>query len=499
MFKLAERYAGQINTWIIWNEPDLYSNTINYTWDGSIEDMYQLVKVGAQAVKKANPNARIALPGLAYWMDKENNRPLYLARFMEVAARDPTAASHGDYFDIVMLHQYSNPLNIYTATRTMQRALTMYGLDRPIWIGESNIVPNDDPTSPITPILHGTMDQQANYVLQGFALARAAGVQRMSIYKMVDEASETGGELYGLVRNDGSARPAFNAYQTAVRYMSAPTSAVYTWDGASDPPTEDELSRLLQSNATRTQWIWPAAVNRVTMERGPERVTVVWNASPRMATARIPAVTKSAQVIDRFGRDTGEVVARDGQYQMELYPTSNNSDPRDPSAYLVGGETRLLVEKVTPLPTAVDALIQVVWPRDPRTANITAILLLPGTSQPVPCRWAPTVRLLSSVDGGPSVRLTSGAKRMVTRDGLNYSVWDFNGIDISPALQGRSIDFWLDVDGVVTHATRYTHTNPTPTPTPAPVLDTDGTAVLTDTPTPTPSPTPVEARSSCAV
>ena len=28
MYRLAKRYAGQINTWIVWNEPDLYSNAI---------------------------------------------------------------------------------------------------------------------------------------------------------------------------------------------------------------------------------------------------------------------------------------------------------------------------------------------------------------------------------------------------------------------------------------------------------------------------------------
>jgi hypothetical protein len=149
-------------------------------------------------------------------------------------------------------------------------------------------------------------------------------------------------------------------------------------------------------------------------------------------------------------------VARDGQYQLELGPSANNTDPRDPSAYLVGGEPRLLVEKVTPLPTAIDAPIQIVWARDPRTANITALLLQPGTSTPVPCRWTPTVRLLSSIDGGPSTRLVNGAKRMVNANGLTYPVWDFNGVDISAALQGKSIDFWLDVDGVATHATRVT-------------------------------------------
>src|SRR4029453_15818800 len=99
-----------------------------------------------------------------------------------------------------------------------------------------NILPHGHPTAPIAPAFHATMDQQASYIIQAFALARAGGAQRMSIYKLVDERPEGPGGLYGLVRNDGSMRPAFNAFRTAVRYLGNPTSAMYTWDGASEPP-----------------------------------------------------------------------------------------------------------------------------------------------------------------------------------------------------------------------------------------------------------------------
>src|SRR5207245_699567 len=123
-------------------------------------------------------------------------------------------------------------------------------------------------------------DQQAAYVLEGFALARAAGAARMSIYKMLDEGPEGPGELYGLVRNDGSTRPAFDAYKTAVKYLSNPTQpAIYTWEGASEPPTTDELSRLLSDNGHHPQWLWPAAINRVMLERNDQRISIVWNDS----------------------------------------------------------------------------------------------------------------------------------------------------------------------------------------------------------------------------
>jgi hypothetical protein len=351
------------------------------------------------------------------------------------------------------------------------------------------------------------MDQQASYIIQAFALARAAGAERMSIYKLTDEAREGANELYGLVRNDGSVRPAFTAYQTAVKYMSNVKSAVYTWDGASEVPTEQQITQLLQSNANRTQWIWPAAVNRVTLERGTERDIIVWNGSPRLVTAKIPAAAKSAQVVDKFGRDTGEVVAQNGMYSLQLYPSADNTDPRDPSAYLVGGEPRILVEKVAPLPTAVDAPIQVVWPRDATgiAANVTGVLLAPGSTTPVPCRWDPTVHLFTSVDGGPTVPFASaGVKRMVTESGLTYPVWDFDVVDIGAALAGKSIDFWMDVNGVTTHATRYTYAliPPAPPPTPTPTPEANA-PTMENTPVPTPTPTPLltwqqKPTSSCS-
>lgn len=458
MFRLAQRYRGQIDTWSVWNEPDMASATTNFTWDGSVDDLYQLVKVASQAVKQANPNARIALPGLTYWWDKENGRQLYLSRLLDVASRDPSAASHGDYFDIVDVHQYTNPLNNYVAAQVFERALAQHGLSRPLWVGESNVVPFDDPSGPTVQTFHATLDQQASYIIEAFALARAAGVERMSVYKMVDERPEGAGELYGLVRNDGSTRPAFLAYQTAVRYLSQPTSAVYTWDGASEPPTEDQITQLIQSNAQRVQWVWPAAVNRVTLERGPERVSVVWNASPSPATAHVPAAAASAIVVDKTGKQLGEARAQDGQYTLDLPPSSNNTDPRDPSLYLVGGDPRLLVEQVTPLPTLVDAPIQIVWSPDGSTANISGVLLQSGTNQSVGCRWNPTVRLFASVDGGPAQPVATAARRLMTQDSATFPVWDFNAVDISAASQGHRLELWLDVaqSGVTTHAPHWT-------------------------------------------
>ncbi|MCZ7667212.1 MAG: hypothetical protein M5U34_08345 [Chloroflexi bacterium] len=71
------RYAGRINHWIIWNEPDITDpETPGHTWDGDLDDFIQLLRVAYLTAKAANPDAVIHLPALTYYWD-----PTYLDRF----------------------------------------------------------------------------------------------------------------------------------------------------------------------------------------------------------------------------------------------------------------------------------------------------------------------------------------------------------------------------------------------------------------------------------
>src|SRR6185295_17629136 len=110
------------------------------------------------------------------------------------------------------------------------------GIDKPIWVTESNALVSDDARvgSGQGPF-RATMDEQASYVIQSMALARAAGIHRYSIYKMRDENPENGDEYWGLTRNDGTVRPGYVAYQVGARYLSNVDSASYSWTGSQQP------------------------------------------------------------------------------------------------------------------------------------------------------------------------------------------------------------------------------------------------------------------------
>ena len=81
---------------------------------------------------------------------------------------------------------------------------------------------------------------------------------------------------------------------------------------------------------------------------------MIWNASPQPVDVALPAQSRAAQLVDKYGRST-PLAARDGYYPLSLEPSRNNSDPRDPTAYLVGGSPWLVVEDMTqaiaPAPT----------------------------------------------------------------------------------------------------------------------------------------------------
>jgi hypothetical protein len=354
--RLVGQYRGRIDTWVFYNEPDMYRDPDDYhTFAGTPEDYAQVLKVGYLAAKSVNPDVRVVMSGFTYSWDKEAGRPQYLQRVLDAIGGDPAAARNNWYFDVVDAHTYGNPLNAYTVPTIFRRILQEKGLTKPIWISESNVLPKDDPrVATGDGPFRATIDEQASYVIEAMALARAAGVQRYSIYKMQDEAPENGDEFWGLTRNDGSVRPAYLAYQTAARYLQNPRGATYYWWGAQVPPTEQEVSALLASNTNRYQWPWPAPVNVVVLDRGTERVTVIWNTAAQPADVALPAQSRAAQIVDKYGR-SAPLTATNGYYPLRLEPSRNNSDPRDPTAYLVGGSPSIIVEDMTqavaPAPT----------------------------------------------------------------------------------------------------------------------------------------------------
>jgi len=388
--QLVGRYRGRIDTWIFYNEPDIYVDPSDFhTFAGTPADYADLLKVGYLAAKSVNPNVKVSMAGMTYYWDKEHDRPQYFQRVLDALGSDPSAARNNWFFDIAHVHTYGNPLNTYTIPLVFQRIMRQKGISKPIWIDESNaLIKNDPRVGAGDGAFRVTMDEQASYVIQSMALARAAGVQHYSTYKMQDEFPENEDEYWGMTRNDGSVRPSYVAYQVAVRYLQNARGATYYWWGSSVPPSEDEVTALLASNANRTQWPWPAPVNVVVVDRGADRVTVIWNGSPDPAQVALPARSRAAQVVDKYGR-VMPLAAQNGYYELNLEPSRNNSDPRDRTLYLVGGSPLLIVEDMTQ--EIVPAPTRIVTPTHTSTPTAIPTPTSPPTPTPISFPTAPPI------------------------------------------------------------------------------------------------------------
>jgi hypothetical protein len=307
--EVVAAYRGRVDRWIIWNEPDIPLDVYGAQWAGTPADYYQLVKVAYLAAHEVNPDAKIHLGGLTYWHD-----PGYLNTFLEAASADPTAPEHGYYFDVVSLHVYFQPMTTPDIVAALRATLADYGLDKPIWINETNAPPFDDPAQPWDgPLFDVTQDQQAAFLMQEFALALASGVERIAVYKWIDEPPpDPGFEPYGLLRVDRSPRPAFAAY---------------------------EVITTTYAGAESAQRVAEPGLQQVTLTRDGEVTRVLWADTARAVEVRVPALAESAQLVDQTGA-IRSMSPQAGHYTLIL-PGADC----DPDGFcLMGGPPAVVVE-----------------------------------------------------------------------------------------------------------------------------------------------------------
>ena len=273
---MVTRYAGRIDHWIIWNEPDIPAGAPDASWLGSIEDYLQLLRVAYFVAKDANPNAVIHLASIMHYYD-----PGWYNRFLDTLVADPNAAANNFYFDVAGFNLYLQPEVIYDIASHYRQMLYGKGVHKPFWITETNAY-----LSRVSP------EEQAMFMVQAFSLQIAAGAQRIGVYKMIDVATDLAAdpEPFGLVQGDGVRRPAFTAYQVAATHLAGFRGA--TWD------RRDEVSV-------------------VTVDRGPRTTTVVWARTPEPQLAMVPARATRALAVNIWG-SAYHVYPERGYYFIEL-------------------------------------------------------------------------------------------------------------------------------------------------------------------------------------
>lgn len=312
MYQLAKHYAGLINTWIIGNEISIHAGR-NKSFDGTTEQMAEMIRVASLAVHAANPAAIVEAPGAPYWYTKGRTTNALLTDL----SRLPGAAQHHDFIDGLNLHIYNtvqwNAL-IYGSYRQM---LERHGLARlPIWLSETNAAPGAPQDPGVTPTA------QADFLVENLA-ASLQYVNHVEVYKMTN--SPGGGAIhYGLLSASGSTGAPYIAVQTLGRVLKG--------------------SQFLHASVLPYEWDARSTPAVVTFGGVKKLINVVWDQGFQPTVVKLPAYAQQATVIESNGAYY-HVNSTNGQFLLHLRPATIHS-ASTPTNAPIGGPPLILIQTV---------------------------------------------------------------------------------------------------------------------------------------------------------
>ena len=214
-----------INTYELWNEPNLINPDWG-AWQTTLDDYYRMFRPGAEAVKRADPKARVANGGFA---GVELDTIDTLRSFKYPDGKTPL-----DFTDVLSAHFYTgltpperakvNPnidrsANARAAADALSVEQQLMALNAwrdcnkpgmPIWITETGY----DTAGP-----YGVGERmQAARLPRAIMLALGNGVEKVLVYR---EKGSTPGQhaAAGVLRDDDSLKPSYLSYATLIRQL----------------------------------------------------------------------------------------------------------------------------------------------------------------------------------------------------------------------------------------------------------------------------------------
>ena len=348
VYETVRYYAGRIDEWILWNEPEFLPNDAagagSYTWLGSDRDFARLMEVAYRAAKRANPRAIVAFPGTSYWVDQNAGRQQFYERFLQLTITNPEAAAHHFFHDAVPLNLYRAPDDLVRLHALFTDIQLRYGVTgTPLWLLELNAMPTDDASIPCAQVhahnpIQTTQLEQAFYSVQALALAAAADYGRIGFYQMVDDNPCRQSAVWGIVRDDGSRRPVADALRTAIQTFSHYLKATFaplvrspaTWAPWPDDP-----------DSFTPNWRVYEVVFDLPRDR---RVTVLWSGDGTPLQVRVPRHAASARLMDVQEQRLADPLAVGQDWAIDLPPATAHFAGDPAGYYFIGGEPRMLLE-----------------------------------------------------------------------------------------------------------------------------------------------------------
>lgn len=162
---LAQRYAGRITYWELWNEPDYAPH-----WTGGSEALVKLAQIAREELLAADPNNKLLGPGFS-----EGQGMRGLDQFL--------ASGGGQYIDIVAFHWYyhTDPESLAPKIDNVRNLMASYGVGgKPIWNTEGAFT--CDSSSVDCTTAQPTADQQKSVNARAMFIMAARGVKNFNFH-----------------------------------------------------------------------------------------------------------------------------------------------------------------------------------------------------------------------------------------------------------------------------------------------------------------------------
>ncbi|MGO9113293.1 MAG: discoidin domain-containing protein [Thermoguttaceae bacterium] len=268
---------GYIDTYELWNEADLNDPGWG-SWRGVFSDYYVMFRFGAEAVKKADPYAKVANGG---WSGMDVPLMETMRNYKYADGKCPL-----DFTDVLSVHYYSFRVapelatlnsNTYRNGEAVQQQSFEQDLNdlvawrdkvkptMPIWMSETGY----DSGGP-----RGVDERlQACWLPRDIMMILASGIDKVQVFR----ETGSGVDLFsasGVIRDDGSLKPSWFTYATLIRQLDGVT------ERATKVPFDDSNVRV---------YLW---------KRGDKTIVTAWAIQD---TAMLNIPLGRATITDAFG------------------------------------------------------------------------------------------------------------------------------------------------------------------------------------------------------
>ncbi len=208
--KLAETFRGQVSAWEFWNEPDT-----GY-WDGTTWEFAAAAKAAFLGFKAGDPGIPVVNGGFAV-------NSLAVNAFPDDILRNDLA----EYFDIFNIHIYDQLRDYPAIVADWRRLLAQHGAaDMRLWVTENGTYAEGSAAEALPGSSNRVQSPEqemvwAEFVPKSQILLRSLGAARTFTFVLPPMNEKHGRKEWGMIRRDGSARPAFAAFATLTDQLAA--------------------------------------------------------------------------------------------------------------------------------------------------------------------------------------------------------------------------------------------------------------------------------------